>query len=183
MSYNSSIYREQGTGKFIVSGATRVDAPTGSPETLEELEEKVSQLIGLLSTAGINPPSGGNPNENEYITEVYREQDTGLIRVKGATEITFPASPLTYVDVVGKMNEILSLLEDVGINPAAGETFPDEALNNTTVYQEKGTGKIRVKGAVRIAQYSDSPEALGGAANTCTSIVNLLTDAGINPAS
>jgi hypothetical protein len=57
----------------------------------------------------------------------------------------------------------------------------DETTYNLPVYREVGTGKIRVKGAEKIEPVSESPADSAELAETINAILNLLTDAGINP--
>lgn len=182
MTYNAPVYREIDTGKFVVTGASRVESISASPETLEDAEATLSALLGLLTEAGINPPSGGNPGEDSYSTDVYIEIGTGKIRIKGASIVNFPLSPLTYVGVVDTLNDMLALLTSSGMNPADGESFPDAAGYTTDVYREINTGKIRVKGVTRIEDFGESPEALGSLADQLNLVIDLLDSAGINPA-
>lgn len=54
----------------------------------------------------------------EYSTSaVYRERDTGKIRVKGATKIEPTESGDTDAELAAKIDEILALLTAAGINP------------------------------------------------------------------
>jgi hypothetical protein len=55
--------------------------------------------------------------DEDYInTDVYRERDTGKIRIKGQTRIEpLAESPTTAGDT--KINEILAMLEAAGLNP------------------------------------------------------------------
>lgn len=56
--------------------------------------------------------------EAEYSTSaVYRENDTGKIRVKGATKIEFNESGADVGDVAAKLDEVIALLTASGINP------------------------------------------------------------------
>lgn len=54
----------------------------------------------------------------EYSTSaVYRERDTGKIRVKGAEKIEYTDSPADLADVAAKLDEVIALLTASGINP------------------------------------------------------------------
>lgn len=54
----------------------------------------------------------------EYSTPVYREQETGKVRVKGATKIDLVSeSPVDTTEVAEAVNQILNLLTAAGINP------------------------------------------------------------------
>jgi hypothetical protein len=49
--------------------------------------------------------------------DVYREQNTGKFRVKGTTKIEQTSeSPASLTEVETKLNAVLQLLEDFGIN-------------------------------------------------------------------
>lgn len=52
---------------------------------------------------------------------------------------------------------------------------------NLSVYREQNTGKIRVKGAEKIDLVAESPVDTAELAQAINAILNLLTDAGINP--
>lgn len=55
-------------------------------------------------------------DEDYFNTDVYRERDTGKIRIKGQTKIELLAeSPTTTTET--KINEILALLTAAGLNP------------------------------------------------------------------
>jgi len=54
---------------------------------------------------------------NSYNLPVYREQDTGKIRVKGATKIEYVESPADASEVAAALNEVIALLTAAGINP------------------------------------------------------------------
>ena len=57
-------------------------------------------------------------DEDTYQLDVYREQNTGKIRVKGAQKIDLVAeSPVDTAELAAAINEILNLLTDTGINP------------------------------------------------------------------
>lgn len=57
-------------------------------------------------------------DEKTYNLEVYREQETGKIRVKGAERIELlDESPATAASAHEAINAILELLTAVGINP------------------------------------------------------------------
>lgn len=56
--------------------------------------------------------------DESYNLPVYREQNTGKIRVKGATKIDLVAeSPVDNTEVAEAVNQILNLLTAAGINP------------------------------------------------------------------
>jgi hypothetical protein len=55
--------------------------------------------------------------DESYNLDVYREQGTGKIRVKGATKIEFTDSPADTADIAAKLDEVIALLTAAGINP------------------------------------------------------------------
>jgi hypothetical protein len=58
--------------------------------------------------------------EADYSTSaVYRENDTGKIRVRGATKIEFTDSPADAAEIAAKLDEVIALLTAAGINPDA----------------------------------------------------------------
>lgn len=56
-------------------------------------------------------------DEHLYATPVYREVNTGKIRVKGAEKIEYTDSPADLADVAAKLDEVIALLTAAGINP------------------------------------------------------------------
>lgn len=55
--------------------------------------------------------------DNSYNTEVYREQETGKIRVKGATKIEKFESGDGLPEAMTKIEQLIDLLTAAGINP------------------------------------------------------------------
>lgn len=56
-------------------------------------------------------------DKDTYNLDVYREQETGKIRIKGSTEIDdVTESPVDTTEVAQAVNGILQLLRDLGIN-------------------------------------------------------------------
>lgn len=60
-------------------------------------------------------------SDAQYNTsQVYREEDTGKIRIKGISHIADVAeSPADAADNAVKINEILAMLTALGVNPDA----------------------------------------------------------------
>lgn len=55
--YGTSVYREQGTGKIRVKGATKIEAVSESPGDAADNAAKINEILALLTSAGINPES------------------------------------------------------------------------------------------------------------------------------
>lgn len=55
--------------------------------------------------------------DESYQMQVYSEQNTGKIRVKGATKIEYVESPADVSEVADALNEVIALLTAAGINP------------------------------------------------------------------
>lgn len=57
-------------------------------------------------------------DQSTYNLSVYREQETGKIRVKGATKIDLvDESPVDTTEIAETLNQVLNLLTAAGINP------------------------------------------------------------------
>ena len=186
----SSVYRDQNTGKFRVKASSNVAAADDYSGTaaFSDCATQFNLANTLLTSFGINPGSSEttalNAAASSRSVSVYRERDTGKVRVKDATNnaATATAGSATFSTLRTSINAMLAQLTAAGINPASGEDLSlTEHRYDTDVYLEQGTGKVRFKGATHVADLAASPNNPEDAAAKFNDVLDLLTSVGINP--
>lgn len=182
------VYREQATGKFRVTGAANVATVLEYDAIAADVATAFNLVRQQMLDAGINPASGETLTDQEktYATDPYIEAGTGKIRVKAASHFaaTATAGSANFTTLRASVNLMLAQLNGAGINPASSESAAlavQAAQYPGGVYLEQGTGKVRVKAAVNIADVAASPTDVDVCAVALNDIIDLLNDLGINP--
>lgn len=184
----SSVYREAGTGQFRLKGSTNVAHVEDYPGVAADIAAAFNLANAILVGSGINPTSAEAAavaaEAAQRSVAVWQERDTGKIRVAGATNNpnTATAGSATFGTLRASINAMLAQLTAAGINPGSGENYAVlGASYGTDVYQERDTGKVRVKSASHIALLAAMPEDLDAVAEKMNAILDLLSAVGLNP--
>jgi hypothetical protein len=123
LQYTTPVWLEAVTGKIRVADATNNPATaTAGSATFSTLRASINAMLAQLSAAGINPSGAEDLSLTEHLYDisVYREQNTGKVRFKGATNVAdLVASPTNPEDAAAKFNDVLDLITAVGLNPDA----------------------------------------------------------------
>lgn len=184
----SAVYREGGTGQFRLKGSANIAHVDDYPGVAADIAAAFNLANAMLTSAGINPSSAeATAVAAEAATRsvpVWQEQGTGKIRVTGLTNNpnTATAGSATFSTLRTSINAMLAQLTAAGINPGSGENYAVLGASYATdVYQERDTGKIRVKAAAHLANIAAMPEDLDLVAGKLNDILDLLSAVGLNP--